>query len=258
MTYEYIDTHVHLNDEKILAHLDEVIKDALNANVKHMYVVGWDLDSSKKAIELAEKYSFIYAIIGFHPSNIKGYSNYEYDWLLENGSHEKVVAIGEIGFDFYWDDTTKEEQLDAFRKQVEIARILKKPISIHSRDAQQITFDEVMATKAYEVGGVIHAFAGSKELAIEYIKRGFVLGVGGVVTFKNARVLTEVVKEVPLDAIVTETDSPYLTPHPYRGTENGPKYIPLVVEKICSIKNIDEETVKKKILENTLRIFKKI
>ena len=161
----YIDTHVHLNDEKILSHLDEVINDALINNVRKMFIVGWDLESSKLAIELAHRYDFCYAIIGFHPCNIRGYNDFHYNWLEKNVSDEKVVALGEIGFDFYWDSTTKEEQLYAFKRQLDIAVKHNKVVSIHSRDAAAMTFDTLKEYKGKLLGGVLHSYSGSVELA---------------------------------------------------------------------------------------------
>lgn len=251
----YIDTHVHLNDEKILLHLDEVINDSLNNNVEKMFIVGWDLESSKKAIELSNKYDFCYAIIGFHPCNIKGYNDSHYNWLDEHLNDEKVVALGEIGFDFYWDSTTKEEQEIAFIKQLDLAVKHKLPISIHSRDAHQPTFDILSKYSDKLCGGVLHAYSGSVEMAKEYVKLGFLLGMGGPLTFKNAKVNKEVVKEISLEYLITETDSPYLTPHPYRGTENGPKYIPLIVDEIASLKEITKEEVMEQVMKNTFLMF---
>ena len=251
----YIDTHVHLNDEKIKAHFDEVLNDALNNNVKKMFVVGWDKESSIEAIKIAEQYDFCYAIIGFHPCNIKGYTDQEYAWLDEALNHPKVVALGEIGYDFYWDTTTKEEQTIAFVKQLDLAVKHHLPVSIHSRDAAQITFDLLKTYSSKLVGGVLHSYSGSVEMAKEYIKCGFVLGISGPLTFKNARLNKEVVKEIPLEYFVSETDSPYLTPHPYRGKENGPKYIPLIVSEIASIKELEETKVIKQIIVNVERVF---
>ena len=251
----YIDTHVHLNDEKLLIHLDEVINDALNNGVRKMFIVGWDKESSEKALELAHKYDFCYAIIGFHPCNIKGYTDTVYNWLDEHLSDEKVVALGEIGYDFHWDTTTKEEQDIAFIKQLDLAVKHKLPVSIHSREASQVKFDVLSKYSEKLVGGVLHSYSGSVEMAKEYIKRGFILGISGPLTFKNAKVNKEVVKEIDLKYLVTETDSPYLTPHPYRGTENGPKYIPLILKEIASIKNLDESICQEEIIKNVKRVF---
>ena len=251
----YIDTHVHLNDEKILSHLDEVINDALINNVRKMFIVGWDLESSKLAIELAHRYDFCYAIIGFHPCNIRGYNDFHYNWLEENINDDKVVALGEIGLDFYWDSTTKEEQLYAFKRQLDIAVKHKKVVSIHSRDASAMTFDTLKEYKGKLLGGVLHSYSGSVELAKEYIKLNFMFGISGPLTFKNAKTNKEVVAAIDLKHFISETDSPYLTPHPYRGKENGPKYIPLIVDEIARIKEVSKEEVMKAIIENTNRMF---
>lgn len=251
----YIDTHVHLNDDKIFSHLDEVITDALNNNVKKMFVVGWDKMSSMKALELAHEYDFCYAIIGFHPCNVKGLTDDDYNWLDEHLSDEKVVALGEIGYDFHWDTTTKEEQDVAFIRQLDLAVKHNLPVSIHSRDAHQVTFDVLSKYSKVLKGGVLHSYSGSTELAKEYIKRGFILGISGPLTFKNAKVNKEVVKEIELKYLVSETDSPYLTPHPYRGSENGPKYIPLIVKEIALLKELDENIVIEEIINNVKRVF---
>ena len=251
----YVDTHVHLNDETLKKHLDEVIKDAFLNNVKKMFVVGWDLESSKEALELANKYDWCYAIIGFHPCNIKGYGDEEYAWLEQAAKDNRVVAIGEIGYDLHWDTTTLLEQSIAFEKQIGIAKRIGKPISIHSRDASQLTMDMIKKTNASIVGGVRHSYSGSLEMAKEYIKLNFNFGISGPVTFKNGRNVKEVVEGIDLKYLISETDSPYLTPHPYRGSENGPKYIPLIVKEIANIKNINEKDVMNQILENVKRIF---
>ena len=251
----YIDTHVHLNDDKILSHLDEVISDALKENVKKMFIVGWDKISSIKAIELAHKYEFCYAIIGFHPCNVKGLTEDDYNWLDKALCDEKVVALGEIGYDFHWDTTTKEEQDVAFVKQLDLAVKHNLPVSIHSRDASQVTFDVLLKYFDKLAGGVLHSYSGSVEMAKEYVKRGFILGISGPLTFKNAKVNKEVVKEIDLKYLVTETDSPYLTPHPYRGTENGPKYIPLILKEIANLKELSEEVVIEEISNNVKRLF---
>lgn len=253
----YIDTHVHLNHDDIASHIDEVICDAFNHNVTKMIVVGYDVKTSKKAIELAHQYDFCYAIVGYHPTEIKGYGDSEYRLLEEMAKDEKVIAIGEVGFDFHWNVTTKEEQLGAFIRQIEIAKKYHLPLSIHSRDAHQITFDTLKKYKASEVGGIMHSYSGSVEMAKEYVKMNFCLGISGPVTFKNGKNMQEVVKEIDVKYLVSETDSPYLTPEPFRGTENGPKYIPLIVKKMASLKNMSEVEMARVIMENANRIFRR-
>lgn len=252
----YIDTHVHLNNQNLLAKLDEVIKDSIDAGVSKLIIPGYDYETSKLALEIANKYPFVYASIGFHPTEIKGYGEKEYKWLEEHINDPKVVAIGEVGFDFHWDTTTKEEQEEAFIRQIEIAKKANKPLIIHSRDAIQLTYDTLKQQKASVVGGVMHCYSGSLEMAPLFIKENFYLGVDGPVTFSNAKEIVKVVKEIPLSWLLSETDSPYLTPHPYRGKENQPKYIPLIVEKIAEIKGMEITEVAKELLENAQKLFR--
>lgn len=253
--YTMVDTHVHLNNKDLYLKINEVLEDAKKAGVNKFFVVGYDLETSKKAIEIADMCEECFAIIGFHPTEIKDYNDEEYTWLEENSIHPKVVAIGEIGYDFHWDTTTKEQQELAFIRQIEIAKKVNKPISIHSRDAIEITLKTLKETNAKVVGGVMHSYSGSKEMAKEFIKENFILGISGPVTFKNGRIMKEVVETIDLKYLVSETDSPYLTPHPYRGKENGPKYIGLIVEEIAKIKGISVDDVEKQIDENVKKLF---
>ncbi len=239
----YIDTHVHLNSEELFNHLDDVMRDAIDNNVKKFIVVGYDLKTSKLAIEICEKYECCYACIGFHPTEIKEYTDNEYNWLDQAASHPKVVAIGEVGYDFHWDKTTKDEQTAAFVRQIRIAIKHSLPLVIHSREAMQLTYDTLKSENASCVGGIMHSYSGSTEMAKEFIKLNFFLGISGPVTFKNNKNTKDVVKNIDLKYLLTETDSPYLTPHPYRGKENGPKYIPLIVEEIARIKEISVKEV---------------
>lgn len=251
----YIDTHVHLNSATLNKRLDEVIKAAFNNNVKKFIVVGYNLETSKQAIELSEKYDFCYASIGFHPTEIKGYGEAEYAWLDDAANHPKVVAIGEVGYDFHWDTTTEEEQKVAFIRQIQIAIKHKLPLSIHSRDAMWLTYETLKNENAKEVGGVIHSYSGSSEMAKEFIKINFLLGISGPVTFKNGKTMKDVVSKIDLKYLLTETDSPYLAPHPFRGKENEPKNIALIVEEIAKIKNISIETVETVVEENVKNLF---
>lgn len=252
----YIDTHVHLNNPDLLVKVEEVISLALEEGVQKFIVPGYDFETSKIALELAHKYPFIYAAIGYHPTEIKGYGEKEYKWLEENVDDPKVVAIGEVGFDFHWDSTTKEEQEEAFIRQIEIAKKVNKPLVIHSRDAIQLTYDTLKKHNASMVGGVMHCYSGSLEMAPLFIKENFYLGVDGPVTFSNAKEIVKVVKEIPIEWLVTETDSPYLTPHPYRGKENQPKYIPLIVNKISEIRGMEITEVAKVLFDNAQKLFR--
>lgn len=252
----FIDTHSHLNSPALYEKLEKTLLEAKRNNVQLFIVPGYDLETSKIALKLAEKYEFIYAAIGFHPTEVKGYTDSEYRWLEDNVANNKVVAVGEIGFDFHWDTTTKEEQLIAFIRQVEIAKKIGKPLIVHSRDAIQLTYDMLRETKANTVGGVMHSYSGSLEMAPLFIKENFYLGIGGPVTFKNAKEIKKVVEKIDLKYLLSETDSPYLTPHPYRGQENSPKYIPLIVEEISKIKQMEIKEVEKALLANTKKLFK--
>ena len=252
----YIDTHVHLNNPDLLVKVEEVISLAFEEGVQKFIVPGYDFETSKIALELAHKYPFVYAAIGYHPTEIKGYGEKEYKWLEENVGDPKVVAIGEVGFDFHWDSTTKEEQEEAFIRQIEIAKKVNKPLVIHSRDAIQLTYDTLKKHNASMVGGVMHCYSGSLEMAPLFIKENFYLGVDGPVTFSNAKEIVKVVKEIPIEWLVTETDSPYLTPHPYRGKENQPKYIPLIVNKISEIRGMEITEVAKVLFDNAQKLFR--
>ena len=251
----FVDTHCHLNNDTLYKIRHEIIKEASDVNVKLFIVPGYDLNTSKLAIKLAEEFDNVYAAVGFHPTEIKEYSDKEYSWLEEACKHPKVVAVGEIGYDFHWDTTTKEEQYYAFVRQIEIAKKVNKPISIHSREGNELTLKTLIETNAKVVGGVMHSYSGSKEMAKLFIKENFYLGISGPVTFKNGRVMKEVVEEIDLKYLLSETDSPYLTPHPYRGKENGPKYIPLIVQEIANIKKINLEDVEKQIEINVQNLF---
>lgn len=251
----FIDTHVHLNNKELESHLKKVLDEAYQADVKRMIVVGYDLETSIKAVELASKIDGCYAAVGFHPTEIKNYTDKEYEKLEILAQNKKVLAIGEVGYDFHWDTTTKEEQKEAFIRQIELAKKLNLPLIIHSRDAHQITYETLKNTNAKIVGGIMHSYSGSVEMAKEYIKLNFSFGISGPVTFKNGKNMKDVVKEINLQYLVSETDSPYLTPHPFRGKENGPKYIPLIVEEMAKIKGIDSSEMAKNILNNVKRIF---
>ena len=251
----FIDTHVHLNNLTLNAKIEEVLMEAINASVNKFLVVGYDLESSKLALEIAKKYDNCYCAIGFHPTEIRGYSSAEYNWLESHLQDEKVVALGEIGYDFYHDDTTKEEQEEAFIKQIELAKKYKLPVVIHSRDALELTYNTLKEHHIEEVGGVMHSYSGSYEFAPNFIKLNLLLGISGPVTFKNGIKMKEVVEHIDLKYLLSETDSPYLTPHPYRGKENGPKYIPLIVEEISRIKNISIEDCAAQLMKNANDLF---
>lgn len=249
-----VDTHMHIYDSKYDEIREEVIKEALDMGVNKMIAIGYDYDSSLKALELASQYDFIYAAIGLHPSEVQKETDLELKWIYELAKNEKVVAIGEIGLDYYWDKTYVDLQKEMFHKQIEIAKDLNLPIIIHSRNA---SFDSFQVVESHPgVIGVFHCYGGSLEMAERLIKLGYYIGVGGVVTFKNAKEIKRVVENISLDHIISETDSPYLSPHPHRGELNHPGYTKYVIEKISELKNIDTNEVSNKLYENAHKLFK--
>ena len=246
-----IDTHVHLNDEKFNDILDEVILSAKSYGINRMFVIGYDYQSSKKAIEIANKYENIYAIVGLHPSEVDKETDFELSWLHEMLKENKVIGIGEIGIDLYYSKEYKDLQIDFFKKQLEMSIQYNLPVSIHTRDAIELTYN-ILSEKKYN--GIVHCYSGSLEMAKKFIDKGYYLGIGGVVTFKNTN-LKEVVKNIPLTSIVTETDAPYLAPTPYRGKLNKPEYIKLIVEEIANLHNEKIEVVEEIIDQNVNKLF---
>ncbi|MEG0237466.1 MAG: TatD family hydrolase [Cetobacterium sp.] len=247
-----VDTHCHLDNEKFDEDRLEVIE-RIKENLEFCVNIGYDLASSKKSLELAKEYDFIYAVIGVHPIDIAEY-NEEVEKELEIlGKNPKVVAIGEIGLDYHWMTEPKEVQQERFKRQLELAERLNKPVVIHTRDAIE---DTVNILKEYpNITGVIHCYPGSLETAKQLVDR-FYLGIGGTLTFKNSKKAVEVVKDIPLDRIVIETDCPYLTPEPFRGKRNEPIYVEYVAKKIAEIKEISVEDVTKVTTENAKKLYR--
>jgi len=250
----FIDSHCHLS-VKDYENIENVIKEAKENNVKKLIVSGCDKESIIESIDIAAQYDNIYLSLGFHPSEANKTTQEDIEWLKEIiKSNKKVVAIGEIGLDYYWEKDNKEKQKEMFENMLLLSKELNLPVVIHSRDAFQDTYDIL---KKYDVKGVIHCFSGNLENAKKYIKLGFILGIGGVVTFKNTN-LKEVIKNLDLENIILETDSPYLAPTPFRGNQNSPKYIPIIAEEISNIKQIKIEEVMKKTTENVKKVFRTI
>ncbi|MGJ7923158.1 TatD family hydrolase [Neobacillus sp. LXY-4] len=249
------DTHVHLNAEQYKEDLEEVINRALSSGVSTMVVVGFDRPTIEKAIELAEAYDFIYASVGWHPVDAIDMTPEDLNWLEQLAAHPKVVALGEMGLDYYWDKSPKEVQQEVFRKQIQLARKVKLPIIIHNRDATADIIEILKEEKAEEVGGIMHCFSGSPEIAQECIKMNFYISLGGPVTFKNAKQPKKVAELVPLERLLIETDCPYLTPHPHRGKRNEPSYVKLVAEQIAEIKGKTLEEVGAATSENAKKLF---
>ncbi len=247
-----VDTHCHLDNEKFDEDRLEVIE-RIKENLEFCVNIGYDLASSKKSLELAKEYDFIYAVIGVHPIDIAEYDEEVEKELELLGKNPKVVAIGEIGLDYHWMTEPKEVQQERFKKQLELAERLNKPVVIHTRDAME---DTVNILKEYpNITGVIHCYPGSLETAKQLVDR-FYLGIGGTLTFKNSKKAVEVVKDIPLDRIVIETDCPYLTPEPFRGKRNEPIYVEYVAKKIAEIKEISVEDVTKITTENAKKLYR--
>ena len=246
----YIDTHCHLSLEDY-DDIDLVIKENRENNISKIIISGCTRDTIKESLDLIYKYPDVYATIGYHPSEVDITTNDDLILLEEQIKNKKVVGIGEIGLDYHYGNDNKDKQISLFRKQMELAYKYKLPVVIHSRDA---TEDTINVLKEYDVIGDIHCFSGSLETARIYIKMGYKLGIGGVVTFKNSN-LYKVVDGVGIENIILETDAPYLTPEPYRGKKNSSKYIPYIAEKIANILNISVEDVAKITTENACGLF---
>ena len=242
----YIDTHCHLSLEDY-DDIDLVIRENRENNVSKIIISGYSRDTIKEALDLIDKYPDVYATIGYHPSEADITTDEDISLLEEQIQNKKVVGIGEIGLDYHYGSDNKEKQIELFRKQMEIAEKYKLPVVIHSRDA---TEDTINILKEYNM----HCFSGSVETAKIYVSMGFLLGIGGVVTFKNSN-LYKVVESVGLENIILETDSPYLTPEPFRGKKNSSKYIPYIAEKIANILNISVEEVAKTTTLNACSLF---
>ena len=256
---EYIfDTHAHYDDEAFDEDRESLIGSLREKGIGNVCNIGASMESCRTTLALAEKYPFFYGALGVHPNETKDLTEEDMDWLRKASGSEKIVAIGEIGLDYYWHKEKEEHLLQqkVFRQQMDIAREKKLPFMIHSRDAAEDTLNivkEYMQDGMY--GGVIHCFSYSKEIAREYLNMGLYLGIGGVVTFKNAKKLKEVVEYAPLEQLVLETDSPYLSPEPNRGKRNSSLNLPYVAAMIAELKGISGEEVIAVTEENAKRLL---
>ncbi len=250
------ESHAHYDDEAFEEDRESLLETVHQAGISHVINVGASIESSRRSIDLADRYPFVYAAVGVHPDETKELDEEKLNWLKEQCSRGKVVAVGEIGLDYYWDAAPRETQREWFWRQLQMAAEVNLPVIIHSREAAQDTLD-IMKKFAGEhgAGGVIHCFSYSKEIAREYVGMGYFIGVGGVVTFKNARKLKEVVEEIPLESILLETDCPYLAPVPYRGKRNDSGYLPYISEEIARIKGCTQQEVEEVTWENAKKLF---
>lgn len=250
------DSHAHYDDEAFTEDRDSLLDSLQEQGITAVMNVGASLGSTKTSITLAEAYDFIYAAAGVHPSETEELDEQSLLWLKEQCAHEKVLAVGEIGLDYYWPEPDRDLQKKWFERQLALAEEVGLPVIIHSRDAAKDTLDIMQKMHAEKIGGVIHCFSYEKEMAKIYVDMGFYIGIGGVLTFKNARKTREVVESIPLERIVLETDSPYLAPVPNRGKRNDSRNLPYVVAEIAKIKNISEEEVMNVTMANAKRLYR--
>ena len=248
----FVETHTHL--DLIKRNAGEVVEEAGDKGVTKMITIGIDLESSKIALEFASRFEGVYAAIGFHPHESKFLDEENLKELERLAKKDKMVAIGEIGLDYYWKHSNLACQIEAFRKQINLAVKLNLPLIIHDREAHQDTM-KILVEEAKGLKIVLHCFSGDLGMAKVCIERGYYLGIGGVVTFNNAQKLRTIVEEVSLENLVLETDSPYLAPHPFRGKPNEPKYIPLIAERIAELKGVSVKEVAERTSANSKEIF---
>jgi TatD DNase family protein len=250
------ESHAHYDDERFNTDRDKVLQSLPNKKIEYVLNVGADLESSKASVALSEQYDFIYAAVGVHPHDSDGMNEAIIGSISKLTEHRKVVAIGEIGLDYYYDNSSPTIQQLWFERQIELAKEKTLPIIVHSRDAAKDTVDIMKATNAEKVGGVIHCFSYSLEMAKLFVGMGYYLGIGGVVTFKNSKKLKEVVEQIPLEHLLIETDCPYLAPSPHRGDRNDSSYLPYVIETIAKLKKVDEEKVMEVTKQNAKKLFR--
>ncbi|MFW6287620.1 MAG: TatD family hydrolase [bacterium] len=250
-----IDTHAHLDFPRYDKDRNDIIAKAWDSGISYIVNVGADMISSRRSIGLAEEYPFIFATVGVHPHDASDVNQDLLDELREMAAHDRVVAIGEIGLDYHYDNSPREVQKSAFRDQLKLADELSLPVVIHSREADEDTLEILKAGFNQNNGGIMHCFGSGLKMAIECLDMGMYLAFGGVSTFKNADDLREVIKAVPLDRILLETDSPYLTPEPFRGKRNEPRYVRFVAEKIAEIKSLDLIEVAETTTSNAIKVY---
>lgn len=253
-----IDTHAHINVEQFDEDREQVIERALDAGVTRIVNIGYNRETIPSSLKLAEEYDFIYSTVGWYPQDAINMEEGDLEWLESLCSHPKVVAIGEIGLDYYWDTSPKELQQQIFREQIRLARRMNLPIVIHNREAHGDVVRILKEENAAEVGGIMHCFSGSWEIAKQCLDMNFYISFGGPITFKNAVRPKEVLAKVPLDRLLIETDCPYLTPHPYRGKRNEPAYVRYVAEAAAEIKGIEMEEIARMTTENAFQVFTKM
>ncbi len=250
-----VDTHAHIDEESFAHDFDEMLARAYANDVKYVVNIGANMDESRVSIELADKYESIYATVGVHPHDVEEINSKALDQLAAWCEHDKVVAVGEIGLDYFRSQTSKEMQAYAFAAQLDVARQMHMPVSIHDRDAHGDIM-RMLKNEGKGINGILHCFSGSWEMAKELIKMGYYIAIGGAVTFKNAAKLPEIAANIPLEYLLLETDCPYLAPHPHRGTRNEPANIRPIAEFIAGIRGITLEELAAATTANAARIMR--
>lgn len=253
---QIFDTHAHYDDDAFDEDREALLTELPKQRVERVVNIGASLNSCKKTIELAEKYEYIYCALGVHPSEVGELEETSFEWLKEKCQMEKCLAVGEIGLDYHWPEPEPALQKEWFVRQLDLAKSLHKPVVIHSRDAAKDTLDIMTAEHAGDIGGVIHCYAYSKEMAKNYLDMGYYFGIGGVLTFKNARKLVEAVEYLPLESIVLETDSPYLSPEPNRGKRNDSRNLTYVANALAAIKGVPVEEIYRITWENGCKLYR--
>jgi len=253
---KFIDSHAHLEMSDYDHDRDEIIKRAVDQGIDKIVTIGIDKKECTQAINLAATYPFIYVALGLHPHNAKNSANHLYDFIRENAQNVKVVALGEMGLDFFKNWSPRDDQITCFHDQLALARELKLPAIIHDRNAHEETLRILRKERAWETGGVIHCFSGDFKMAAACIDMGFFISIPGTITFKNAAILQDVVNKIPLENLLIETDAPFLAPVPFRGKRNEPAYVRYVAEKIAEIKKVSLETVASVTTYNANLLFK--
>lgn len=250
------ETHAHYDDDAFDKDRDELLNSMKQNGIEYIVNIGSGIEESLATVELTKKYSFIYGSVGIHPSELVGLTDEKFKIIEDAVKLDKIVAVGETGLDYHYKDLDKAAQKKWFIRQIELARNVSLPMIIHSRDASKNTLDIMKAEKAEEIGGVVHCYSYSKETVKEYLNMGFYIGIGGVITFKNAKTLKEVVEYMPLDRILLETDAPYLAPDPYRGKRNNSIYLPFVIKEIANIKKVSEKEVEDTTYNNAKTMYR--
>lgn len=250
------DTHAHYDDEAFDEDRDQLLGSLRENNIGYVVNVGSSLRGARESVALSSRYGFLYAAVGIHPDEVGCMNDEVMEELRSLCFLEKTVAIGEIGLDYHWNRESRQMQKNWFIEQLHLAKEMDLPINVHSRDASQDTLDIIREEHAGSTGGVIHCFSGSLEMAREYVRMGYYLGIGGVVTFKNARVLKQIVKDIPLEYLVTETDCPYLSPEPHRGRRNDSRNLTYVVEEIAALKGLTVDRVEDIMFENAKTLYR--